>query len=85
MQSLKHASLKDFAGLQLKSRALGGAITLYHKSFWDFLHDPTRSHEFCVSTPEMYNRLFEHHLQVWHNCQESLRIEGTGKHQLLLD
>ncbi|KAF7362793.1 putative nwd2 protein [Mycena venus] len=28
----------------------GSRISVHHASFWDFLHDPSRSGEFCVST-----------------------------------
>ncbi|KAF7762492.1 hypothetical protein Agabi119p4_9085 [Agaricus bisporus var. burnettii] len=40
--------------------ARGGALRFYHKSFFDFLCDPTRSGPFCVTTPTMRNKLFQH-------------------------
>ncbi|EKM78492.1 hypothetical protein AGABI1DRAFT_107658 [Agaricus bisporus var. burnettii JB137-S8] len=35
-------------------------LTFYHKSFFDFLCDPIRSGSFCVTTPTMRNKLFQH-------------------------
>ncbi|KAJ3569803.1 hypothetical protein NP233_g4813 [Leucocoprinus birnbaumii] len=37
---------------QVVSR-LGGVLTFYHKSFYDFLSDPIRSGTFCVSTSHL--------------------------------
>ncbi|KAF5361752.1 hypothetical protein D9756_002258 [Leucocoprinus leucothites] len=78
MSSLRHASFTDFAQIQQKARMLGGVITLHHKSFWDFLHDPARSGIYCISTQEMYNLLFSHYLQVWGDCQRCFSLQARA-------
>jgi hypothetical protein len=36
---------------------LGGSINFFHKSFYDFLCDPTRSRSYCATSPPAYNKL----------------------------
>ena len=43
-------------------------IQIYHKSFSDFLLDPTRSHEFAVNLEDSHDHLFSH-------------LIGTSKHR----
>ncbi|XP_006455290.1 hypothetical protein AGABI2DRAFT_121219 [Agaricus bisporus var. bisporus H97] len=44
-------------------------LRFYHKSFLDFIRDPTRSGPFCVTTPNMRNKLYHHlvELQIYYS------------------
>lgn len=63
---------------------LGGSISFYHKSFYDFLVDPKRSGKFCVKSPMMDNVLFEHCLSVRLKLEESYSIKDSSKHYYYL-
>ncbi|KAF9440177.1 hypothetical protein P691DRAFT_780138 [Macrolepiota fuliginosa MF-IS2] len=58
---------------------LGGSIHFYHKSFYDFLMDPTRSGPFCVTSSHMYNAYFKHCLEVTLKYEESYGFQGSGE------
>ncbi|EKM76350.1 hypothetical protein AGABI1DRAFT_108887 [Agaricus bisporus var. burnettii JB137-S8] len=64
--------------LEEKDRTAGGVVSFYHKSFRDFLCDPSRSGAFCVTTPEMHAKLFNHYHQIHHDYSRSFVIRGTG-------
>lgn len=57
---------------------LGGSLSFYHKSFYDFLVDPTRSGMFCVTSKAMLNALFKHFLELQLKYQESYCFRGSG-------
>ncbi|KAF7760203.1 hypothetical protein Agabi119p4_10879 [Agaricus bisporus var. burnettii] len=63
--------------LEEKGRKAGGLVSFYHRSFRDFLCDPSRSGAFCVTTPEMHAKLFNHHHQSHHDYSRSFVIRGT--------
>ncbi|KAF9442342.1 hypothetical protein P691DRAFT_714489 [Macrolepiota fuliginosa MF-IS2] len=56
---------------------LGGSIHFYHKSFFDFLMDPTRSGPFCVESSPMRNAYFKHCLEVTLKYEESYCFQGS--------
>ncbi|KAF9440178.1 hypothetical protein P691DRAFT_688526, partial [Macrolepiota fuliginosa MF-IS2] len=56
---------------------LGGSIHFYHKSFYDFLIDPTRSGPFCVWSSPMHNAYFKHCLGVMLKYEESYDFQGS--------
>ncbi|KAF9447439.1 hypothetical protein P691DRAFT_671520, partial [Macrolepiota fuliginosa MF-IS2] len=56
---------------------LGGSIRFYHKSFYDFLIDPTRSGPFCVRSSRMRNAYFKHCLEVMLKYEESYSFQGS--------
>ncbi|KAF9451467.1 hypothetical protein P691DRAFT_807829 [Macrolepiota fuliginosa MF-IS2] len=56
---------------------LGGAIHFYHKSFYDFLVDPTRSGPFYLWSPSVCNVDFKHYLDVTLKYEESYRFNGS--------
>lgn len=58
---------------------LGGSISFYHKSFYDFLVDPTRSGNFCVTSPVMRRALFKHCLELQLKYQESFSLQGSSE------
>ncbi|KAF9444071.1 hypothetical protein P691DRAFT_678282 [Macrolepiota fuliginosa MF-IS2] len=58
---------------------LGGSIHFYHKSFYDFLIDPTRSGPFCIRSSPMHNAYFKHCLEVIFEYEESYRFQGSGE------
>ena len=37
-----------------------GTLHFYHKSFYDFIRDPTRSSVFCINTPAFYCMFLDH-------------------------
>ncbi|KAJ3558928.1 hypothetical protein NP233_g11391 [Leucocoprinus birnbaumii] len=84
MSSIKGLKLADFGRIQQRARTLGGVITLHHKSFWDYLHDPERSGPYCISTPEMYDHLFSHYITVWGDCQRCFDIPGLPSEPIIL-
>ncbi|KAJ3570565.1 hypothetical protein NP233_g4316 [Leucocoprinus birnbaumii] len=49
----------------------------YHKSFYDFLADPSRSSTFCSITPEMSRRLFDRFIQQHHHLASNYIIQGS--------
>ena len=55
-----------------------GSLYFYHKSFYDFLRDPTRSGPFCVTTPDTYCKLFDQMIQNHHHYASSYAIDGSS-------
>jgi hypothetical protein len=58
---------------------LGGILTFYHKSFYDFLRDPARSKNFCVSTPRILDSLFNLRLHIHSDYAETYTVKGQGQ------
>ncbi|KAF9444979.1 hypothetical protein P691DRAFT_762905, partial [Macrolepiota fuliginosa MF-IS2] len=58
---------------------LGGSIYFYHKSFFDFLCDPTRSDTFCVWSSPTLNAYYKHLLEVLVKYEESYSFRGSGE------
>ncbi|KAF5353348.1 hypothetical protein D9756_007792 [Leucocoprinus leucothites] len=56
--------------------ATGGSISFYHKSFIDFLMEPSRSGEFCATSPAMYETLFKHTTQLWLDYDSQISLPG---------
>jgi hypothetical protein len=65
--------------LQETGLRAGGAVSFYHKSFCDFLCDPSRSGAFCVTTPEIHARLFNHYHRRHHDYSHTFVICDTGE------
>ncbi|KAJ3572296.1 hypothetical protein NP233_g3186 [Leucocoprinus birnbaumii] len=65
---------------KLKKRLLGihGIVNLYHKSFYDFLVDPSRSLQLCVTTPSMREKLFERYVQSHHHYAQRYVIQDNS-------
>ena len=61
-----------------------GTFRFYHKSFYDFICDPTRSGAFCVNTPAFYCRFLDHFIQCHHNYASSYAIDGSSMYFLPL-
>ena len=61
-----------------------GTFRFYHKSFYDFIRDPTRSGAFCVNTPAFYCRFLDHFIQCHHNYASSYAIDGSSMYFLPL-
>ena len=61
-----------------------GTLRLYHKSFYDFLRDPTRSGSFCVTTPAIYCKYLDHLIQCHHHYASSYAINGSSMYFLPL-
>jgi len=59
-----------------------GRLRLYHKSFDDFLRDPTRSGSFCVNTPAIYCKYLDHLIQCHHHYASSYGIDGSSMYFL---
>jgi len=59
-------------------RSVHGTFCLYHKSFYDFLCDPTRSGSFCVTTPAFNCKYFDHLIQNHHHYASSYAIDGSS-------
>ncbi|KAF9445799.1 hypothetical protein P691DRAFT_734367 [Macrolepiota fuliginosa MF-IS2] len=55
---------------------IGGVVCFYHKSFFDFLTDPSRSGSFCVKAPALRNDLFKHCLDLANVYDQSYSAEG---------
>jgi len=55
-----------------------GTIGFYHKSFYDFLRDPTRSGSFCVNTPAIYCKYLDHLIRCQHHYASSYAIDGSS-------
>ncbi|KAF9441320.1 hypothetical protein P691DRAFT_585355 [Macrolepiota fuliginosa MF-IS2] len=73
-----HAAPAFINELRAHVRArLGGSIHFYHKSFHDFLRDPTRSGPFCVRSSPMLNAYFKHCLEAMLKYEESYGFQGS--------
>ena len=55
-----------------------GTFRFYHKSFYDFLHDPTRSGSFCVTTPTIYCKFLDHLIQNHPHYALSYAIDSSS-------
>jgi len=55
-----------------------GTFSFYHKSFYDFLHDPTRSGSFCVNTPAIYCKFLARLIECHHHYASSYAIDGLS-------
>jgi hypothetical protein len=70
------------SGLRLRfNRPLGrvnGVVRFHHKSFFDFLTDPSRSMNFCIATPAMRERLFSHYIERHHHFARDYMIHGSS-------
>ncbi|KAF7760202.1 hypothetical protein Agabi119p4_10878 [Agaricus bisporus var. burnettii] len=64
--------------LQETGLRTGGVVSFYHKSFCDFLCNPSRSGAFCVNTPEIHSKLFNHYHGRHRDCSHSFVVRGTG-------
>jgi len=53
-------------------------LRFYHKSFYDFLRDPTRSGAFCVNTPSFHSKHLDHLTQCHHRYASSYAIDGSS-------
>ncbi|KAF9449305.1 hypothetical protein P691DRAFT_573358 [Macrolepiota fuliginosa MF-IS2] len=79
-RSFWHAAPASVKELRAHVRGrLGGSIHFYHKSFFDFLTNPTRSGPFCVGSSSIYNAYFKHCLEVTLKYEESHRFQGSGE------
>jgi hypothetical protein len=58
---------------------LGGVLTFYHKSFYDFLRDPTRSQTFCVTAANVQNDLFKLRLGIHLKYADGYSTQGQGR------
>ncbi|KAF9443589.1 hypothetical protein P691DRAFT_713081, partial [Macrolepiota fuliginosa MF-IS2] len=79
-RSFKYANsaIVSKLGVFIASR-LGGSISFYHKSFYDFLIDSTRSDCFSVASLAMYNAWFKRCLELRLKYEESLCFHGSGE------
>jgi len=60
-----------------------GFLRFYHKSFYDFLRDPTRSGAFCITTSAFIIKLLDHSIQDHHHYASSYAIDGSSMYFLL--
>ncbi|KXN93034.1 hypothetical protein AN958_10097, partial [Leucoagaricus sp. SymC.cos] len=60
--------------LTKQSREIYGLIHLHHKSFYDFLINPTRSSTFCVRNPAILEKYFNHLIERHHHFAQGLDI-----------
>ncbi|KAF5353554.1 hypothetical protein D9756_007788 [Leucocoprinus leucothites] len=67
-----------FTWIDIMHSALGGFIHFYHKSFVDFLADPTRSAQCCISTPSAYVNLLVHLSDIYLAYESSLKLDSAG-------
>ena len=61
-----------------------GTFRFYHKSFCDFICDPTRSGAFCVTTPAIYRKVIDQLIQNHHHYASSYDIDGSSMYFLPL-
>ena len=55
-----------------------GIFRFYHKSFYDFLRDPTRSGSFCVTTPTIYRKVIDQFTQNHHHYASNYAIDDSS-------
>jgi hypothetical protein len=60
------------------SKKLGGSIDFFHKSFYDFLCDPTRSRSYCATSPAAYHKLFNRLLDRHRRYDLCFTIDNSG-------
>ncbi|KAJ3562015.1 hypothetical protein NP233_g9837 [Leucocoprinus birnbaumii] len=63
----------------LVQECLGGTIYFHHKSFIDFLTNPSRCGTYCINTPLAYTNLFEHMLRVYPNYDHIYETSNAGE------
>ncbi|KXN85500.1 hypothetical protein AN958_11238 [Leucoagaricus sp. SymC.cos] len=66
------------AELKARLRRASGVVRLHHKSFHDFLVDPTRSLTFGVRTPVLLEKLFNHLVKLHQQSAQSFMICNSG-------
>ncbi|KXN85501.1 hypothetical protein AN958_11239 [Leucoagaricus sp. SymC.cos] len=66
------------AQLRARLRGASGVVRLHHKSFYDFLIDPTRSLTFCVRTPVALEKIFNHFVKRHQQLAQSFLICSAG-------
>ena len=59
-----------------------GSFNFHHKSFYDFLRDPTRSGSFCVNTPDIYCKFLDRLIEYHHHYASSYAINGSSMYFL---
>jgi len=59
-------------------RSVHGTFRFYHKSFYDFLCDPTRSGAFCITTPAFHGKYLDRLIQNHHHYASSYAIDGSS-------
>ncbi|KAJ3569975.1 hypothetical protein NP233_g4709 [Leucocoprinus birnbaumii] len=55
-----------------------GVVSFRHKSFYDYLVDPARSFNFCVTTPAVQTYLFDRLVEQHHHHSSTLAMEGPS-------
>ena len=61
-----------------------GTFSFYHKSFYNFLHDPARSGSFCVNTPAIYYKFLDHLIGCHHHYALSYAVDSSSTYFLPL-
>ncbi|KAJ3576063.1 hypothetical protein NP233_g692 [Leucocoprinus birnbaumii] len=56
----------------------GGSISFFHKSFIDFLQDPSRSGDYCMHSPVMHRLLSQHLAELWREYDTQIYLPGSG-------
>ncbi|KAJ3564593.1 hypothetical protein NP233_g8190 [Leucocoprinus birnbaumii] len=69
-------SYNDDSALKYTLFNVHGTLNFHHKSFFDFLIDPSRSSDFCVTAPAIRNRVFESRIQQQFRFASSYTIQG---------
>jgi hypothetical protein len=59
---------------------LGGSINLFHKSFCDFLCDPTRSRSYCAISPPAYHKLLKRLLDRHNQYDLCYTVDSSGSY-----
>ncbi|KAJ3569147.1 hypothetical protein NP233_g5239 [Leucocoprinus birnbaumii] len=77
-RSFEHASDREVKALRGGGRYPGCTISFYHRSFCDYLEDPSRSGIFCITQIPIQTELFRICLERHHIFSESLVIQGTS-------
>jgi hypothetical protein len=70
--------IQDNAPFLYPVHGVHGIINFYHKSFYDFLRDPSRSSSFCVTTPTIRTKFLDYLVQHHHHFAQSYTIRGNG-------
>ena len=61
-----------------------GTLRFYHKSFDDFLCNPTRSGAFCIEIPAFHCKFLAQFIQNHHNYTSSYAVDGLSMYCLSL-
>jgi hypothetical protein len=81
--SLAHSPSSQPPSLADQVYRFRGAVSFYHKSFYDFLEDPVRSLSFCVSTQAMREKWFGNLVQHQLYLAQGFAIQGTSMSSLI--